>query len=68
VLFGATLFGVVGALLSVPIAAAIQIAAREYMRFRGGRFDEPGDAPPGDEGGGPLGDTPPGDAPAPAPA
>ena len=68
VLFGATLFGIMGALLSVPVAAAIQIAVREYTRFRKGRFDEAGDNPRGDEGGGPLGDEPPGGAPAPSPA
>ena len=68
VLFGATLFGVIGALLSVPVAAALQIAAREYVRFRGGRFDDPGDNPRGDEGGGPLGESPTDGAPAPSPA
>jgi predicted PurR-regulated permease PerM len=47
VLFGSTLFGVMGALLAVPIAAAIQIAVREYFRFRGGRFDDPEDNPRG---------------------
>ena len=56
VLFGSTLFGVMGALLAVPVAAAIQIAAREYLRFRRGRFDDPDDDPRGDEGGGPVGD------------
>jgi predicted PurR-regulated permease PerM len=35
VLFGATLFGLAGALLAIPVAASIQIAAREYARFRG---------------------------------
>ena len=30
VLFGSTLFGVLGALLAIPVAAAIQIAIREY--------------------------------------
>jgi predicted PurR-regulated permease PerM len=34
VLFGATLFGVVGALLAIPIAAAIQIGAQEWWRYR----------------------------------
>lgn len=72
VLFGSALFGVMGALLSVPVAAALQIAARESVRFRRGRFDDPDDSPQGDEGGGPLGEGPPGRAPggasAPAPA
>jgi predicted PurR-regulated permease PerM len=34
VLFGSTLFGVLGALLAIPVAAAIQITIREYRSFR----------------------------------
>jgi predicted PurR-regulated permease PerM len=34
VLFGSTLFGVLGALLAIPIAAAIQISIIEYNSFR----------------------------------
>jgi predicted PurR-regulated permease PerM len=34
VLFGSTLFGVIGALLAIPIAAAIQITVREYTTLR----------------------------------
>jgi predicted PurR-regulated permease PerM len=34
VLFGSTLFGVLGALLAIPIAAAIQISIVEYNNFR----------------------------------
>ncbi len=34
VLFGSTLFGVLGALLAIPVAAAIQIAIVEYNNFR----------------------------------
>ncbi len=34
VLFGSTLFGVVGALLAIPAAASIQIAVREWMDYR----------------------------------
>ncbi len=34
VLFGATLFGVIGALLAIPVAAAIQIGAQEWWRYR----------------------------------
>jgi predicted PurR-regulated permease PerM len=34
VLFGSTLFGVLGALLAIPVAAAIQISIREYVTFR----------------------------------
>ncbi len=39
VLFGSTLFGVLGALLAVPLAAAVQIVIREFFRFR--RHGEP---------------------------
>ena len=34
VLFGSTLFGVMGALLAIPTAASIQIAVREYLDYR----------------------------------
>jgi predicted PurR-regulated permease PerM len=34
VLFGSTLFGVVGALLAIPTAASIQIAVREWRDYR----------------------------------
>jgi predicted PurR-regulated permease PerM len=34
VLFGSTLFGVLGALLAIPVAAALQITAREYSQLR----------------------------------
>ena len=34
VLFGATLLGVLGALVAIPIAASIQIVLREYMDLR----------------------------------
>jgi predicted PurR-regulated permease PerM len=34
VLFGSTLFGVIGALFAVPLAASIQIALREILRYR----------------------------------
>jgi predicted PurR-regulated permease PerM len=34
VLFGSTLFGVLGALIAIPVAATIQIAIREYLAFR----------------------------------
>ncbi len=39
VLFGATLFGVVGALLAIPAAAALQIGAQEWWRYRLGQQD-----------------------------
>ena len=34
VLFGSTLLGVVGALVAVPAAAALQITVREWLRYR----------------------------------
>lgn len=34
VLFGTTLFGVIGALLAIPIAASLQIAIKEWRAFR----------------------------------
>ena len=34
VLFGSTLFGVVGAILAIPTAAALQIVVREYATYR----------------------------------
>jgi len=34
VLFGSTLFGIMGALLAIPVAAAIQIAVLEYNLLR----------------------------------
>lgn len=46
VLFGATLLGVVGALMAVPVAATIQIAAREYADLRGIRPREDPPPPP----------------------
>ncbi len=49
VLFGSTLFGVLGALLAIPVAAAIQITVREYMAFRTTPAEElppPGEQPP----------------------
>jgi predicted PurR-regulated permease PerM len=53
VLFGSTLFGVLGALLAIPAAATIQISWREYRAYRQAvRMDaieegrEPPDPPP----------------------
>ena len=58
VLFGATLLGILGALVAVPVAATIQIAIREYMDERGIKpraeavpEDEPPDPPPDAPGG-----------------
>ncbi len=50
VLFGSSLLGVLGALVAVPVAASIQIAAREYMDFRGirPRRPAPDELPPKD--------------------
>ncbi len=45
VLFGATLFGVVGALLAIPAAASIQISVREYMAYRRDLAVEDGKSP-----------------------
>jgi len=56
VLFGSTLFGVLGALLAIPVAAAIQISVIEYNRFRNPEPIGAVQAPP------------PPDDPAPAPA
>ncbi len=52
VLFGSTLFGVLGALLAIPVAAAIQISVREYAAFRNTPAEElppPGVPAPGVE-------------------
>jgi len=65
VLFGATLLGILGALVAVPVAASIQIAAREYMDLRGIRPRRPPreeQAPP------PAPPPPPADGPEPGPA
>ena len=40
VLFGSTLFGILGALLAVPLAATIQIIVREILRYRRGSRPE----------------------------
>ena len=45
VICGGVLFGIVGALLAIPIAASIQIGAQEWWRFR---LDRQITAPPGD--------------------
>jgi predicted PurR-regulated permease PerM len=44
-LFGGTLLGVVGALVAIPIAAAMQIGIREYIAFRREHPELPPDAP-----------------------
>jgi predicted PurR-regulated permease PerM len=49
VLFGSTLFGVLGALLAIPVAAAIQIAIHEYNVLRNPPEIGAVKAPPPDE-------------------
>jgi predicted PurR-regulated permease PerM len=49
VLFGSTLFGILGALLAIPVAAAVQISIREFLAFRTTPAEEmppPGVKPP----------------------
>jgi predicted PurR-regulated permease PerM len=48
VLFGSTLFGILGALLAIPIAAAIQISIHEYNLLRHPENIAAVQAPPGD--------------------
>ena len=51
VLFGATLFGVLGALLAIPVAAAIQISIIEINRYRNPESIGAVQAPPPDDTG-----------------
>ena len=46
VLFGATLLGVLGALVAIPIAASIQILLREYVDLRTMSRSRPHAEPP----------------------
>jgi predicted PurR-regulated permease PerM len=64
-IFGGTLLGIIGALLAIPVAAALQIAVREYMRYRQGGFDAVEDA---GNGGDDEIETPEGDSGGPEPA
>ena len=66
VLFGSTLFGILGALLAIPVAAAIQISIIEYNAFRRPESIGAVQAPAGDDGdaGNGGGATPPEPAPA----
>jgi predicted PurR-regulated permease PerM len=52
-LFGGTLFGIMGALVAIPIAAAMQIGIREFIRYRREAQEEVDAAtgPPGVAGG-----------------
>jgi predicted PurR-regulated permease PerM len=45
VLFGATLFGIPGAILAIPTAASLQIAVREYTLYRREVLTAPIDGP-----------------------
>jgi predicted PurR-regulated permease PerM len=48
VLFGATLLGILGALVAIPVAASIQILVREYVDLRTMTIKpQPPEAPPG---------------------
>jgi predicted PurR-regulated permease PerM len=44
VLFGSTLFGILGALLAVPVAASILVLVREFIRLR--RYEPEPEPPP----------------------
>jgi predicted PurR-regulated permease PerM len=66
VLFGSTLFGVLGALLAIPVAAAIQISIREYKAYQAAVNAESIQPPPPQPGDATTG--PDGPAPAPAPS
>lgn len=46
VLFGATLFGVIGALLAIPAAASLQIVIREFIDYRAAFRIPPSASPP----------------------
>ena len=41
-IFGGTLLGIVGALLAIPVAAALQIGVREFMLYRRGELERMG--------------------------
>jgi predicted PurR-regulated permease PerM len=62
VLFGATLLGVLGALVAIPVAASIQILLREYVDLRTMSIKEPDEPDEPDEG------PPPAAPPAPDPS
>jgi predicted PurR-regulated permease PerM len=46
ILIGSSLLGVLGALVAIPIAAAIQIAVRDWWEARGGAGATPAEPPP----------------------
>jgi predicted PurR-regulated permease PerM len=47
VLFGSTLFGILGAILAIPTAATIQIGIREYIAYRRESLAAPASLPSG---------------------
>jgi predicted PurR-regulated permease PerM len=55
VLFGSTLFGILGAILAIPTAATIQIGVREYIAFRRESLAAPASLPSGPPTGGEAG-------------
>jgi predicted PurR-regulated permease PerM len=70
VLFGATLLGVLGALVAIPVAASIQILIREWVDVRTMRIKPPSEEPPGGGAAGqgpPPGEPPPGSGRGPRP-
>jgi predicted PurR-regulated permease PerM len=58
VLFGATLLGVLGAIVAIPIAASIQIVAREWWAYRREARLMPETSPTGPAGSGSPGPAP----------
>ena len=46
VLFGATLFGIIGALLAIPAAATLQIVIKEFIDYRAAFRIPPSASPP----------------------
>jgi predicted PurR-regulated permease PerM len=49
VLFGVTLFGVLGAILAIPVAASIQIAAKEFFNYQEGEIQLDHEGPPAED-------------------
>jgi predicted PurR-regulated permease PerM len=50
VLFGATLLGIIGALVAIPVAASVQIALREWWDYRREQATVQGPPPPTEPG------------------
>ena len=66
VLCGSTLFGVLGALLAIPLAASVQIVIREFLRLR--RYEDPDAGPEDPHAGARAAGAGPGPEPSPASA